>query len=132
MLSSTIKQFNLLVLRTLLLNNTINFSNQSLRKLSLAISKLDSHSEFLSAASILYLPLFSSLEAKLSKTASMKKLERLELILEMYLLQCLLSCLVQLKQEVQHLMDQIWGKLPPQPKKSSRSLNIHLKSMLLR
>jgi len=132
MLSSTIKQFNLLVLRTLLLNNTINFSNQSLRKLSLAISKLDSHSEFLNAASILYLPLFSSLEAKLSKTASMKKLERLELILEMYLLQCLLSCLVQLKQEVQHLMDQIWGKLPPQPKKSSRSLNIHLKSMLLR
>jgi len=126
MLSSTIKQFNLLVLRTLLLNNTINFSNQSLRKLSLAISKLDSHSEFLSAASILYLPLSSSLEAKLSKTASMKKLERLELILEMYLLQCLLSCLVQLKQEVQHLMDQIWGKLPPQPKKSSRSLNIIL------
>jgi len=132
MLSSTIKQFNLSVLRTLLLNNTTNFSNRSLIKLSGAISKLDSHSEFLSAASILYLPLFSSLEAKLSKTASMKKLERLELILEMYLLQCLLSCLVQLKQEVQHLMDQIWGKLPPQPKKSSRSLNIHLKSMLLR
>jgi len=123
MLSSTIKRFNPSVLRTLLLNNTISFSSQSLRKLSLAISKSDSHSGFLSAASILYLPLFSSLEAKLSKTASMKKLERLELILEMYLLQCLLSCLVQLKQEVQHLMDQIWGKLPPQPKKSSRSLN---------
>jgi len=127
MLSSTIKRFNPLVLRTLLLNNTISFSSQSLRKLSLAISKSDSHSGFLSAASILYSPLSSTLEAKLSRTASMKKLERLELIQMMYSLQCLLSCLVQLKPEVQLLMDQIWGKLTPQPKKSSRLLNIHHK-----
>jgi len=132
MLSSTIKRFNPSVLRTLLLNNTISFSSQSLRKLSLAISKSDSHSVFLSAASILYSPLSSTLEAKLSKTASMKKLERLELTQLMFSSQCWLSCLVQVKQEVQHLMDQIWAKPMPQLKKSSRSLNIHLKSMPLR
>jgi len=132
MLSSTIKQFNLSVLRTLLLNNTTNFSDRSLRKLSLAISKWDSHSEFLNAVSISCLPLCSSLEAKSSRTTSMKKLESSELTQQMCSLQCLLSCLVQVKQEVQHLTDQIWAKLMPLPKKSSRSLNIHLKSMPLR